>query len=105
MACADQQERNIVSLLSNLALPALPLALRAGRVHTGARPTFHSTLLLPAQVPEAFTPVDQPDPAYWTDYDFYMIDREARALRRCSASLVPRLASRTGAWLLSVTLR
>ena len=27
-------------------------------------------------------PIEAPDPVYWTAYDYYMIEREARALRR-----------------------
>jgi hypothetical protein len=28
---------------------------------------------------------DRPDPAYWTAYDFHMVEREARAARRAHA--------------------
>ena len=27
-------------------------------------------------------PADVPDPSYWTSYDHFMVEREARALRR-----------------------
>jgi len=50
--------------------------------------------------PAARTAGDRADPSYWTAYDHYMVEREARALRRAYTwSLIARGWQALRAWI------
>ena len=61
-------------------MPAAHRILNTGTFNTGSVDVAPS-----AALPDA----DRPDTSYWTAYDHFMIEREARAMRRaCAWSLV-----------------
>lgn len=68
-------------LLSAETLPLLRSAERlplADQVKSAGRDAKGPAALFPRESDVG----DSPDPSYWTAYDHYMIEREARAMRR-----------------------
>lgn len=62
-------------------LPPAPPAAKSGQSRFATHDLPPSATLLQC----ASAAGDVPDPSYWTAYDHYMIEREARAMRRVYA--------------------
>lgn len=69
-------------------MPSLALALartlpwQGGNTGAAAAESAPSTAAAAAEILQRNMPAAEiPDPRYWTAYDYYMIEREARAMR------------------------
>jgi hypothetical protein len=63
-----------------LRAPAAPVAKRVPGSPAEHEPSPSATLLRPGSAAD-----DVADPSYWTAYDHYMFERDARAMRRVQA--------------------